>query len=574
MVALRTDLQNAFRTTLTAQMGPNDLVASVAAVGLLTGDFYLCIEVEDDGQREYIFFDGTHTGSSFVTTSISNRYLEGSAATSNLTHPIGSSVVCVPTSFHFADLHDRIEAHLGGTAVTDHPVATVSVRGFMSAADKTKLDGIETAATADQTAAEILAALLTVDGAGSLLDADLLDGVEGSGYSLAGHTHGTFVPAAGGTFTGLVDFDAGASFGAQIYGDTGGDWFVRRAAGDDVSLRLLAAGPRLMAPNNTSFLDINNSLVELVAANLEIDASAGHHIRGDGVGDFNIWNGPSSAAPRLFLGAADARLYAPNNVDYLKVDDNLIEVIGAQFRVDTGEIYGDGTDLYLRSSASGNNHVRVNGPSDLIQSVIDGTARFAVTGSGADVTGAFTVSGDAEIGGGDLWGNGNVMNIRAASGGTDFLQVDALNSLIQNFINNVEELRIDSSGIMIQELFPDVGNVETLRADRTTGGLTRVGYFSSSRKGKTAIRRLGGKRWKPEWFDRIRPVEFRRTSGGAKGVREFGFVLEELEDISTFLTTAGDKRPGFQISEVGMLAVTVDAVQRLAARIAALEGAT
>lgn len=41
---------------------------------------------------------------------------------------------------------------------------------------KTKLDGVETGATADQTAAEILAALLTVDGSGSGLDADKVDG--------------------------------------------------------------------------------------------------------------------------------------------------------------------------------------------------------------------------------------------------------------------------------------------------------------------------------------------------------------------------------------------------------------
>ena len=42
----------------------------------------------------------------------------------------------------------------------------------------TKLSGIETNATADQTGAEMLAALLTVDGSGSGLDADLLDGLQ------------------------------------------------------------------------------------------------------------------------------------------------------------------------------------------------------------------------------------------------------------------------------------------------------------------------------------------------------------------------------------------------------------
>ena len=47
---------------------------------------------------------------------------------------------------------------------------------------KSKLDGIETGATADQTANEILTALKTVDGAGSGLDADTLDGVSSASF--------------------------------------------------------------------------------------------------------------------------------------------------------------------------------------------------------------------------------------------------------------------------------------------------------------------------------------------------------------------------------------------------------
>lgn len=64
--------------------------------------------------------------------------------------------------------------------------ATTSARGTMSSGDKTKLDGIETGATADQTATEIRAALLTVDGAGSGLDADLLDGLDSSAFASYG----------------------------------------------------------------------------------------------------------------------------------------------------------------------------------------------------------------------------------------------------------------------------------------------------------------------------------------------------------------------------------------------------
>ena len=63
------------------------------------------------------------------------------------------------------------------------PAATTSLAGLLTGADKTKLDGIETGATADQTATEILTAIKTVDGASSGLDADLLDGQQGSYYT-------------------------------------------------------------------------------------------------------------------------------------------------------------------------------------------------------------------------------------------------------------------------------------------------------------------------------------------------------------------------------------------------------
>ncbi len=47
---------------------------------------------------------------------------------------------------------------------------------------KSKLDGIEASATADQTAAQLLTAIKTVDGSGSGLDADLLDGISSASF--------------------------------------------------------------------------------------------------------------------------------------------------------------------------------------------------------------------------------------------------------------------------------------------------------------------------------------------------------------------------------------------------------
>lgn len=70
-----------------------------------------------------------------------------------------------------------------------HPVATTSFAGFMSASDKSKLNGISGGASGDMSAAEILAALKTVDGAGSGLDADTIDGAHSSSFASQSHSH-------------------------------------------------------------------------------------------------------------------------------------------------------------------------------------------------------------------------------------------------------------------------------------------------------------------------------------------------------------------------------------------------
>jgi hypothetical protein len=62
------------------------------------------------------------------------------------------------------------------------PLSDGTNAGLLSPAQHTKLAGIENGATADMTAAEILAALLTVGGSGSGLDADLLDGLSSAAF--------------------------------------------------------------------------------------------------------------------------------------------------------------------------------------------------------------------------------------------------------------------------------------------------------------------------------------------------------------------------------------------------------
>lgn len=53
-------------------------------------------------------------------------------------------------------------------------------------------------ASSGYTAADVLAKLLTVDGSGSGIDADKLDGLDASGFAAAAHTHTAYAEKAAG----------------------------------------------------------------------------------------------------------------------------------------------------------------------------------------------------------------------------------------------------------------------------------------------------------------------------------------------------------------------------------------
>ena len=78
-----------------------------------------------------------------------------------------------------------------GIDVTGNITVSGTVDGRDVASDGSKLDGIESGATQDQTANEILTLIKTVDGAGSGLDADTLDGISSASF-LRSDTSDTF----------------------------------------------------------------------------------------------------------------------------------------------------------------------------------------------------------------------------------------------------------------------------------------------------------------------------------------------------------------------------------------------
>lgn len=209
MTAIRTSQQNAYEGTLTAEMGPNDLSVSVDGIGALTSPCYLVIEMDSDTQREYIYFNDPFTGSSFATSNGVNRYLAGSAAGSNLTHPIGTKIRTYVGKQQHDDLHDRIDGMDHGTLEglndDDHPQ-------YLLDADHTKNlhDAME-------------------------IDAGTLDNIDSTGFSLAAHDHpGEFAPASHVGEGGIAHADV-IAFGA--------DGFMTGA--DKAKLDAIAAGANL-----------------------------------------------------------------------------------------------------------------------------------------------------------------------------------------------------------------------------------------------------------------------------------------------------------------------------------------
>ena len=106
----------------------------------------------------------------------------------------GQASAITANSLKETNVSTDLSATAGGTSLVVNssdgsnaslPAATTTAWGVMTDEDKTKLDNIESGATADQTAAQILSAIKTVDGAGSGLDADKLDGQSSAYYGTA-----------------------------------------------------------------------------------------------------------------------------------------------------------------------------------------------------------------------------------------------------------------------------------------------------------------------------------------------------------------------------------------------------
>ena len=132
------------------------------------------LQIYHDGSNSYIKENGTGALNIAGQGNINFTNSAGNANLAKFTE--GSSVKL----YYDNDL--KFTTSSTGIDVTGNITISGTVDGRDLATDGTKLDGIESGATADQTASEILTLIKTVDGAGSGLDADTLDGISSASF--------------------------------------------------------------------------------------------------------------------------------------------------------------------------------------------------------------------------------------------------------------------------------------------------------------------------------------------------------------------------------------------------------
>lgn len=157
---------------------------------------------------------------------------------------------------------------------TTYAVATQTTDGLLGATDKTKLDGI--VGTRVMTAAEILTEIKTVDGPGSGLNADLLDGKDATEFALSSHgthvTYGAATTALASGGTGSIGSAATLARSDHTHTLSAYPDLVTHAG--DINIHVTAAKQTEWNGNATSLNTHANALISAAALHgLRVDAT-------------------------------------------------------------------------------------------------------------------------------------------------------------------------------------------------------------------------------------------------------------------------------------------------------------
>jgi len=249
MTAQETNLFNAFETTLTATMGSSDTTFSVNAVSdsyptTLSAPFYIVINPDSATNREVILVTAVDTGTKQLTTSVPNRYLAGSAASSGLSHSSGQTVRMAPLQQHIEDINDRVNTIINeaGTAVNtslfldeDDMVSDSATKGVTQQSVKAYVDNNVTAQDLD----------ITDGSTTSSVDLD------SQTMTIQGTANEATVSLTGQTFTvGLP-----TSITVDVTGDLTGNVTATSVLADGVTATTQSAGDNSTKVATTAYVD-------------------------------------------------------------------------------------------------------------------------------------------------------------------------------------------------------------------------------------------------------------------------------------------------------------------------------
>ena len=195
----------------------------------------------------------------------------------------------------FYDNSKKFETTSSGGTLTGNLAVTGTVDGRDVATDGTKLDGIESNATADQTASDIRSLGFfdtNNDGAGSGLDSDLLDGIHGSQFLRSD---------AADTADGDITFDGGSGAVTLAAGSdirfTNGDWtgnackiqrhsdalYIQGGGGtNQIIFRANAGNNRWIIKDNGDFVPGDDSTVDIGTSSVRVANGYFDTLYGDG----------------------------------------------------------------------------------------------------------------------------------------------------------------------------------------------------------------------------------------------------------------------------------------------------